>query len=307
MAVGVPRDAAVAISCASDHRSHRGSPADALLWKAFSDVIPQSAWGLNLTGIETGVDLSASTCHELIEAANQAASVEELHTLCSFICERAGFDYFLYGAVLAVSMVRPQTFIISGYPSEWWQRYQERNYIRVDPVLQHTTERNTVPLDWHDVDPAAYAHGDQVRTFMSEAEDFGLASGVSFPVHGREGEYAILSLATRDDHGHARARIIESMPYVQLLAGYVHEAARRIFEQGNDVTVARPQLTDREKECLLWAAEGKTSWDTARILAISERTVLFHLHNAAHKLDVSNRAHAVARAVSQGYITPQFR
>ncbi len=259
-----------------------------------------------MTEYESGVDLSANTCSELIEAAKQAASVEELHTLCSFLCDRAGFDYFLYGAVLPVSMVRPQTFIISGYPDAWWQRYQERRYIRIDPVLQHTTERQTVPLDWEDVDPSAYVHGQDVRTFMSEAADFGLKSGVSFPVHGRDGEYAILSLATRDDHARAQGRIIESMPFVQLLAAYVHEAARRIFERG-DVTVARPLLTDRERECLLWAAEGKTSWDTAQILGISERTVLFHLHNAAHKLDVSNRAQAVARAVAQGYITPQFR
>ncbi|MBY3123131.1 helix-turn-helix domain-containing protein [Rhizobium laguerreae] len=35
-------------------------------------------------------------------------------------------------------------------------------------------------------------------------------------------------------------------------------------------------LSPREKECLLWIAQGKTSWETAVIMGISENTVAFH-------------------------------
>ena len=72
------------------------------------------------------------------------------------------------------------------------------------------------------------------------------------------------------------------------------------------IDLDKAELTEREKECLLWAAEGKTSWETAQILQISERTVIFHLQNAARKLKVVNRQHAIARAVVLGLITPQF-
>ncbi|MGD8937457.1 MAG: helix-turn-helix transcriptional regulator, partial [Thiogranum sp.] len=51
---------------------------------------------------------------------------------------------------------------------------------------------------------------------------------------------------------------------------------------------------------------GKTTWETSRILRISERTVTFHLQNVQGKLGVSNRQQAVARAVSLGIIEPQF-
>jgi DNA-binding CsgD family transcriptional regulator len=64
-------------------------------------------------------------------------------------------------------------------------------------------------------------------------------------------------------------------------------------------------LTDREKECLYWAAEGKTSWETAKILQISKRTVVFHLQNASRKLNAANRQNAIARAVVLGLITPE--
>jgi DNA-binding CsgD family transcriptional regulator len=55
-------------------------------------------------------------------------------------------------------------------------------------------------------------------------------------------------------------------------------------------------LTAREKEVLYWTAQGKGCWETGHIVGISERTVKFHLQNVYRKLNVVNRAQAVARA-----------
>jgi len=64
------------------------------------------------------------------------------------------------------------------------------------------------------------------------------------------------------------------------------------------------KLTEREKECLFWAAEGKTAWETSQILNVSERTINFHLTNTTKKLSVFNRPQAVAKAVFVGIISP---
>lgn len=53
-------------------------------------------------------------------------------------------------------------------------------------------------------------------------------------------------------------------------------------------------LTNKERDVLRWVVEGKTSWEIGRILYTSERTVKFHLKNVYAKLNVSNRAQAVA-------------
>jgi DNA-binding NarL/FixJ family response regulator len=58
-------------------------------------------------------------------------------------------------------------------------------------------------------------------------------------------------------------------------------------------------LTDREREVLTWVGRGKTSSEIAIILGLSERTVNFHCDQAMKRLDVSNRAQAVAKAVSE--------
>jgi len=247
---------------------------------------------------------TASACRELIERASGAESVEEIHGICAQLCAWAGFDSFIYGAEFPVSFVRPQTVIISGFPRDWREHSEAWNYIRVDPTVSHCITRTT-PLVWDDIAPLDEQDEALVRQFMGEAADFGLQSGVSFPTHGQRGEAAMLSLVSELSHPQVADRLLAAMPIGQLLVGYVHEAARRVFER-DKLVLDRVNLTARERECLLWAAEGKTTADTAQILGISERTVVFHLQNAAQKLDVVNRSQAVARAVSQGYIKPQF-
>ncbi len=62
------------------------------------------------------------------------------------------------------------------------------------------------------------------------------------------------------------------------------------------------ELSDREKACLRWAALGKSSWETGRILSISENTVIFHIKNAMKKLGTSNRMLAAVKAMQLGLI-----
>lgn len=62
------------------------------------------------------------------------------------------------------------------------------------------------------------------------------------------------------------------------------------------------QLTSRERECLTWAAAGKSEWEISQILGISEHTSEKHLISAREKLGAVNRVHAVAEALRRGYI-----
>jgi DNA-binding CsgD family transcriptional regulator len=64
------------------------------------------------------------------------------------------------------------------------------------------------------------------------------------------------------------------------------------------------QLSPREKQCLGWAARGKSSWDIAKIMRITEHTVNFHLKNAMKKLNTSSRTVAAIKAVQLRLIEP---
>jgi DNA-binding NarL/FixJ family response regulator len=64
----------------------------------------------------------------------------------------------------------------------------------------------------------------------------------------------------------------------------------------------RPALTPREREILAMLAEGLPNKLIASRLGISDHTVKTHLEAVFDKLDASNRAEAVARAVRSGLL-----
>lgn len=74
-------------------------------------------------------------------------------------------------------------------------------------------------------------------------------------------------------------------------------------ERPADIEIADPgPLTDREAECLLWVARGKTSWEAGRIMGITEQTANAHILAAGRKLDACNRVHLVAKAFVAGIL-----
>lgn len=72
-----------------------------------------------------------------------------------------------------------------------------------------------------------------------------------------------------------------------------------------DGTRKRPKgrsLSLRERECLRWVSLGKTAWETAVILGLSQRTVEFHLAKAMKKLGAVNKVHAAAIAIRDSLV-----
>jgi DNA-binding CsgD family transcriptional regulator len=59
-------------------------------------------------------------------------------------------------------------------------------------------------------------------------------------------------------------------------------------------------LSPRETECLEWTAQGKTTWEIAQILCLSDSTVNYYIRNAMKKLTVHTKAHAVSKAAVLG-------
>jgi LuxR family transcriptional regulator, quorum-sensing system regulator BjaR1 len=64
----------------------------------------------------------------------------------------------------------------------------------------------------------------------------------------------------------------------------------------------RSALTEREVQILALSAAGKSAAEIADALAISERTVNFHIGTAKRKLGAVNKTHAVALALTQRLI-----
>lgn len=59
-------------------------------------------------------------------------------------------------------------------------------------------------------------------------------------------------------------------------------------------------LTAREVEVMAWICDGKSDWQIGRILAISAKTVNFHVENVKRKCGVATRMQAVVSAIEHG-------
>lgn len=214
-------------------------------------------------------------------------SLENL-AFCSYI------DNFFFVASYP-ALPGPTTVVISNLPEQWCNHYGQLDYARVDPAALHCRARVTPTLWWTEGYPELASRDPQTAAFVEEARGFGLRSGVSFPIHGSGGAWGMLSLSCEQELESSRPRLERSMPYNQLLSGYVFEAATRAVVP--DRPADGQELTGREMECIAWCAEGKTSWEISKILGISERTVFFHMQNASRKLGASNRIQAVTLAM----------
>ena len=82
---------------------------------------------------------------------------------------------------------------------------------------------------------------------------------------------------------------------------------RNVLQRGGPVAqdkASAPVLTEREREIFTWIARGKSSADIAGIVAISERTVNFHVDRVMRKLQVATRMQATIVCVRLGLIQP---
>lgn len=241
----------------------------------------------------------------IIESAGRVNERAGLHPLCERIADYLGARWYLFGLrVACTSFVEPEVILVDGYPEALMAVYRDRDYVLVDPAFQHGYQR-VVPVYWSDLRNGAASDGPEYAV-LRDLRAHGLLTGMSLPVHGNNGELSLLNLAWSEEGADVEADLRCRAGEAMHLAAYLHEAASRVSVNEAHRPPVEP-LTRREQECLMWCAEGKTSWETAQILGISERTVIFHLQNVNVKLGVTSRQQAVARATVRGLILPAIR
>jgi DNA-binding CsgD family transcriptional regulator len=194
---------------------------------------------------------------------------------------------------------RGRPFFITTYPQPWVEHYDKNNYLQVDPVMLDAPGHST-PMHW-----GTREHRKKVtprqKQFLNEAAEMGLCQGTAIPIHAAGGEFGLVSIAVDATPRQFSTLMRSHLHQMHLLSLYYHAHVAEHFISTENQKVS---VTARERECLLWSAQGKSSWEISEILEISEATVNFHMQNAMRKLEVYSRPHAIVKAVMLGIITP---
>ncbi|MGI4936389.1 MAG: autoinducer binding domain-containing protein, partial [Janthinobacterium lividum] len=99
-----------------------------------------------------------------------------------------GFPTYYFGLMKHRNASFDHAFINTNYSRAWRQRYADEQMHRIDPIVSHCSQ-NLVPLVWK----SRTERSEQHAAFYEWADECGMRSGVSFPMHGLSGEFGIIS------------------------------------------------------------------------------------------------------------------
>ena len=232
---------------------------------------------------------------EFIDAIHTADDEAEFERVATRLTQRLGFRWFAY-----LRLVDDAPALISSYPKSWTDRYFDLGYQQLDPVVQRARREHDL-FSWGGGAPRPKGTVEQ-RRFFEEAMTFGISSGITVPIRGGFGRMAAFTLAIDEPIARTERLMAACRDVVQLTGFYFHTHAITRLGANLDSPTKAGILTQRERQCLAWAAQGKTVADTAVLAEIAPRTVVFHLENARRKLDAASIAQCVAEALRRGLL-----
>lgn len=238
---------------------------------------------------------------DAISDLKNVSDLQGLHHICSQVCGLIDIPYFSYTAQIPISMVSPEYVFINNYPEALWKKYKRDNLLSSDPIFRYCTQ-NLIPVLWSNTD--SYIHSHEDIRFMRRLIQHDLFDGISFPLRSHKGGVAVISFVSSSTDEDISDYLEDLTSELMLLGTHVHNTVNRLSPYGDSDTL-RAKISQREKECLLWTSEGKTTGEIGKILGISVSTVTYHIQNVARKLNVSNRQQAVARGIALGIVSPQ--
>ncbi len=228
----------------------------------------------------------------IIASLEDAAEPADLQAVVLELRDHFGVDHMVYHWVSA----KGDQYGCGTYSLEWKQRYLEKDYLRIDPVIQGCYQRFH-PVDWRRLDWSGRA----VRAFLQEAREFGVGiQGYSIPIRGPNGQFALFTVNHNCDDSTWTQFTETYRRELILIAHYFNQKALE-FEPDRTPEPGQP-LSPREVDALTLLALGYGRAQVADTLSISEHTLRVYIESARFKLGAINTVHAVARALSQGLI-----
>ena len=223
---------------------------------------------------------------------SHATTLEQLQHATQRIRDDYGVDHVVYHWVNSVG----ERFGCGTYTSEWVDRYLEKDYLYIDPVVLGCFHRFD-PVNWKQLDWSKKGARDMLR----DACDHGVGpQGFTVPIRGPKGQYALFTLADNRDDEAWEALINEKKKDLILLGHSFNQKALELEERVFQLEAS--QLSKRERSTLTLLAKGKNRAQAAQELEISENTLRVYVESARHKLGALNTTHAVARALAAGQI-----
>ena len=232
-----------------------------------------------------------------VREANRATSFQELSGLLENCTGAFGFDYFAIVHHVATKSERPEIFRLHNFPESWMNLLHRGSF--ADDPIHAACQRTTTGFLWSDIGKILNLNA-RHKDLISAAGSAGMGDGFTIPVHIPGEHTGSCSFVTRC----GRAINKSAIPAIYYMGSFAFEAARRIVisDLKSNLTETRkapeaPSLTQRQFDCVVLAAKGKSDGDIAQLLGISPETVHQHMEDAKRRYQVATRMQLVVRTL----------
>jgi LuxR family quorum-sensing system transcriptional regulator CciR len=232
-----------------------------------------------------------------VRDVGRTSSEGELAEALGEICRDMGFRFFALTHHIDIRRAPQPAIRLDNYPPEWVRYFDDHKLGASDPV-HRGSHLTSVGFAWSHLPKLIQLTARDLEIF-ERAADNGIGDGFTVPAHVPGESNGSCSFATE-----AGTPVPEqNLPLAQLVGAFAFEAARRLWRMREEELPAAARLTDRQRDCVIWAARGKTDWEIARILGVSHETVIMHLKDARERYGVTKRTPLTVRALFDGTIS----
>lgn len=221
----------------------------------------------------------------------------DLADLLAEVSVEMGFSYFALTHHVDIRKAPAPAIRLSNYPSDWVDYFDEQKLGPLDPV-HRASHLTSVGFAWSRLAQLIKLTPRDHQVLQLAARQ-GIGTGFTVPAHVPGESNGSCSFAARAGNPLRE----EHLPLAQLVGAFAFEAARRVWRVRHVDIHPSPQLTDRQRDCVLWAARGKSDWEIARILGLSHETVIQYLKRARDRYGVSKRTMLAVHALFDGTIS----
>ncbi|WP_171233099.1 LuxR family transcriptional regulator [Ruegeria sp. HKCCA4812] len=235
----------------------------------------------------TKVDLG-----QILQDLENTSTLEELSAVAERLRDALKVEHLTYHWVDGAG----DQYGYTTYSDAWDERYREKNYHRIDPVILGCFQRFH-PVDWKSLDWS----GKVAKAFLLDAQSHGVGNqGYSIPIRGPNGQFALFTVNHSCDDQTWKNFISTYGRDLILVAHYINRKALE-FEKDRQPDCPR-SLSPREIDAITLLALGYSRAQVAHSLTISEHTLRVYIESARSKLGAHNTTHAIATALSRGLI-----
>ena len=226
------------------------------------------------------------------ESVRSCTDLQRLRSLVEDATRELGFQFYALLDHRSLSGPGAAALRIDNYPSEWAAEIISLGYAADDPVHLASCRTN-VAFAWSELGRLIKLEPRHCR-ILARSRHFGLGPGVTIPANVPGEPSASCSFAVRAGSELPSAQI----HCAALIGAHALWAARRFRP-----AATRPHLSRRELQCLRLVALGKTDWEIARILGLSQHTAHQYVKRARAAYDTVSRTQLVVYGLRDAWIS----